>query len=41
MIKQLEKQFGECVQVFKLEKDLTDNIVRIADVFLNNPKIYN
>jgi hypothetical protein len=27
--------------MFKLEKDTIENIIRITDVFLNNPKIYN
>lgn len=27
--------------MFKLEKDSVENIIRITDVFLNNPKIYN
>ncbi|CAD8096671.1 unnamed protein product [Paramecium primaurelia] len=40
-VKLIEQKFSERVQVFKLEKDSTENIIRVTDVFLNNPKIYN
>ncbi len=40
-IREIEKQYGDRVQMFKLEKDTIENIIRITDVFLNNPKIYN
>jgi adenylate kinase len=39
--RKVEETYGDRVQQFKIDKDSLDNIIRITDVFLNNPKIYN